>query len=226
MIRFRSSVLLTATALLATSAAAKDNYVYGPEPDWPSYNALGEAALRAQLPDPDNWVVSWPWGYMQSSWIHNGKTPGWVTCGIMNAKVPVPDRKSTVMFVVVIDYDKVRKIDVSQKDRNSLVNLACIDFAARGMLPPASIRPTPTELAVAKLGITIRAMPEGAYVIRTAEGSAAARAGLTAGAVITSVNGITLAGLGAAMGNVLGSDTSALRLTTAAGGEIEVRQAR
>jgi hypothetical protein len=211
-------------ALLTAPAAAKDDYVYGPEPDWPSYNALGEAALRAQLPDPDNWVVSWPWGYMQSGWSHKGKSRGWLTCGIMTAKVPVPGRKSSVMFVAVIDYGQVRRIDISQKMSNSLVNIACENLASRGMIPPASIRAAPAELEIAKLGLTIRAMPEGAYVIRTAEGSAAARAGLAAGTVITSANGIALAGLGSAMANLLDSDTKTLRVQTAAGSEIELRQ--
>jgi hypothetical protein len=223
---YRLLVFVAATALLAVPALAKDDYVYGPEPDWPHYNALGEAALRAQLPDPDNWVVSWPWGYMQGGWSHKGKTRGWLTCGIMTAKTPVPDGKSSIMFVTVIDYDQVRRIDISQKMSNSLVNIHCANLASRGFIPPASVRSAPAELTVTRLGMTVRAMPEGAYVISLSAVSAAGRAGLMPGAVITSVNGIALGGLGAAMANVLGSDTAILRLETAAGHTIEVRRAQ
>jgi hypothetical protein len=227
MMCLRSIIIAVATTvLLSTPAVAKDDYVYGPEPDWSRANALGEAALRTQLPDPDNWTVSWPWGYMQMDWSHKGRTPGWLTCGIMNAKVPVPGRQASVMFVAVIDYDQVRRIDISQKMRNSLINIACDDFVTRGMLPPASLRPAPAELEIANLGMTIRIMPEGAYVLRISEGSIADHAGLTAGTVVTSVNGIALAGLGTAMANILGSDTETLRVQTAAGSEIKLRQAQ
>jgi hypothetical protein len=219
-------VFVATTALLAMPALAKDDYVYGPEPDWPHYNVLGEAALRAQLPDPDNWAVTWPWGYMRGGWSHKGKTRGWLTCGIMTAKTPVPGRKPSIMFVAVIDYDQVRRIDISQNMSNSLVNIHCANLAARGVIPPAGVRSAPTELAVTKLGMSFRAMPEGAYVISLTAGSVAGRAGLMPGAVITRVNGIVLAGLGAAMANVLDSDTATLRLETAAGDAIEVRRAQ
>jgi hypothetical protein len=225
MMWLRAIIIAGATMVsLSTPASAKDDYVYGPEPDWSRANALGEAALRTRLPDPDNWTVSWPWGYMQMDWSHKGRTPGWLTCGIMNAKVPVPGRQASVMFVAVIDYDRVRRIDISQKMPNSLINIACDDFVTRGMLPPASLRPAATELEIANLGMTIRTMPEGAYVLKTLEGSVAAGAGLTAGAVVTSVNGIALAGLGAAMANILGSNATTLRLQTAAGKAVEIRQ--
>jgi hypothetical protein len=98
--------LAAALSVIAVPSIAKEEYVYGPEPDWAHYNSLGEAALRAQLPDPDNWSVSWPYGYMQARWWHKGKTPGWLTCGIMTAKVPAPGQRSPVMFVAVIDYDR------------------------------------------------------------------------------------------------------------------------
>ena len=215
-------VLAAALTVIAVPSIAKEEYVYGPEPDWAHYNGLGETALRAQLPDPDNWSVSWPYGYMQARWWHKGKMPGWLTCGIMAAKVPAPGQRSPVMFVAVIDYDKVLMIDISQKYSNSLVNVACADFARQGKLPPASLRPAALDLAVARIGLMIRPMPEGAYVVATAAGSASNRAGLTPGTVITKANGIALAGLGEAMTKILDSETAVLTLETATGARVEV----
>jgi hypothetical protein len=215
-------VFTAAVTVIAVPSIAKEEYVYGPEPDWAHYNGLGETALRAQLPDPDNWSVSWPYGYMQARWWHKGKTPGWLTCGIATAKVPAPGQRSPVIFVAVIDYDKVLMIDISQKYSNSLVNVACADFAAQGKLPTASLRPAVQDLTVARIGLTIRPMPEGAYVVATSAGSASSRAGLMPCTVITKANGIALAGLGGAMTEILDSEAAVLTLETATGGRVEV----
>jgi S1-C subfamily serine protease len=113
-------------------------------------------------------------------------------------------------------------IDISQKYSNSLVNVACADFAKQGKLPPANLRPPVLDLSVSRIGLMIRPMPEGAYVVATTAGSASSRAGLTPGTVITRANGIALAGLGGAMTKILDSEAAVLTLETATGGRVEV----
>ena len=127
-------------------------------------------------------------------------------------------------FVAVIDHDRVQTIDISGRESNSLANLYCAEMIAHGRLPPARLMEQPHDLQVASLGLTVRPMPEGAYVVAVVAGSAAAKAGLTSGTVLARANGIALGGMGPAMGAVLGSDAPVLALDTAAGGHIEVRR--
>ena len=221
----RRLMLMIATALLTGPALAKDKYVYGAAPDWDRYKELGETALRAKLLDPDHYEIEWPNGYMQGGWRHKGKFPGYLTCGQMRALVPVKDRYPITNFVVVIDNDQVKTVDVSTRESNSLVNVMCEALVRHGNLPPARILEGPKDLPVPALGVSIRPMPEGAYIVETGPGSPAQHAGLTAGMVITRVNGIALADMGTAMTQVLGSAAPELTLETAAGEHIDIRRA-
>ncbi|UZK67335.1 PDZ domain-containing protein [Sphingomonas sp. M1-B02] len=219
-------MLATALALLTgLPALARDKYVYGPEPEWERYKKLGEEAVRAKLPDPQNWAVEWPNGYAQFIWFHKGKFPGYATCGLLRATVPGQGRRSVINFGIVIDYDQVKKVHISDKSTNSLTNLVCAELVSRGTLPPASVMDAPKDVSIAALGLTIRAMPEGAYVLAIGKGSAADGTGLTAGTVITKVNGIALGGLGSAMAKILESPAPTLSLETAAGNPIEIKRA-
>jgi hypothetical protein len=211
-------------ALSAPYAAAARDYNYGPPPDWARYKALAEPAIRAKLPDPAKWTIEWPNGYARDVWANWGRYPGYLTCGVLRASEPVPGFNPVTQFVVVIDHDEVKRVDLSSKASNSLVNVMCDMRVSRGMLPPARLMDAPRNAQVASLGLTVRVMPEGAYVVAVAPASPAARAGLSAGAVITRANGVALAGMGQAMAAVLGVDAPALTLDTAAGGHVEVRR--
>lgn len=208
-----------------STAIAKDQYIYGPEPDWDRYKVVAEAAMRARLPDPDNYTLSWPNGYMQYHWDHKGSFYGYLTCGEMRTLTPVKDRHPLTNFIIVIERDEVKTIDISGREGNSLVNITCQNFVRKGQLPPAKLMEVPKDLTIATLGAKIRIMPEGAYVIQTVPGSLAARAAVAPGMVITRVNGIALAGTGTAMAKVLESDASALTLETAAGELILLKRA-
>lgn len=221
----RRIVLGIGLAILAAPAASKDSYVYGPAPDWSRYKALGEAAVRAKLPHPDHWTIEWPNGYIPAGWQHKGRYLGYLTCGVLRATSEGDGRYPVVNFAAVIDHDQVQTIDISTHERNSLVNVICDEFVRRGRLPPAKLMEAPQDLVVANLGLTIRAMPEGAYVVAAAAGSPAQHAGLAPGIVITSANGIKLAGLGSAMAKVLDGDAPSLTLETATGAQLEVRRA-
>jgi hypothetical protein len=224
--------------LLASPAAAKrEPFDYGPPPDWEEYKRLGEAAVRAALPDQASWAIEWPNGYTPYEWDNKGYFPGYMTCGIMRAIAPVTKRYPVTNFIVVIDRGVVRKVDIAKRATNDIRNQVCRDEVARGLLPPArmmktahvafpSTQPAPSdELPIRALGLTIRPMAEGAYIMRVEPGSAGQRAGLTAGTVITSVNAIPLAGMGAAMASLLGSDAPSLVLESVAGQRIVVTRA-
>lgn len=239
MRRAYSAIMVVTSALLlaATPAAARrDGFDYGPPPDWSEYKRLGEAALRAALPDQEKWAVEWPNGAIPFTWDHKGNYPGYMTCGIMRAIAPVTKRHPVTPFIVVIDRGKVIKVDIGQRASNSLVTQICAKWVATGKLPPARLMEAPvasasgmapapaSDLLIATLGITIRAMPEGAYLLVVTPGAAGQHAGLTRGTVITSVNGIPLAGMGPAMARVLGSDVPTMSIETAAGGRVDLRR--
>lgn len=184
-------------------ALAKDDYAYGPPPDWTRYKALGDAAVRAKLPDPDHWAVEWPNGYVKSGWRHKGRFVGYLSCGRLRATAPVGGGYPVVNFVAVIDYDQVKTIDISSRESNSLVNVMCNALITRGYLAPAELMDRPRDLELSTVGMTIRPMPEGAYVVAATPVSRAGQAGLTPGMVVRSVNGVDLSGLGPAMGKLL-----------------------
>lgn len=243
-----SAVVMVITALLtapATTASAKgSDYVYGPPPEWNRYKELAEAGVRAQLLDQQNWAIEWPNGYKPTTWKHKGRFDGYITCGIMRAIGPVTDRNPRTQFVVVIDHDAVKTVDIGQRGPTTIVNHLCDHVVATGGLPPARLMPTAaaaastttasTTTAVTGVsgvdtpatpsGLKLRIMPEGAYVSEVVANSAAAKARIAPGTVITHANGIALAGMGPAMVQVLGSDVPVMNLETATGARIALRR--
>jgi hypothetical protein len=227
--RFQLLLAALAATLACSPVSAKDDYVYGPAPDWARYKQLGEAAVRAALLDQASWEVEWPNGYVKRGWIQHGHVYGYATCGVLHAIRPVTGHDPLTDFVVVIDHDAVKTLEIS-KGNNSKVAIICRSVVQQGRMPPASMMaaaaPAPADLPVASLGLNIRPTPEGAYVVSVASGSPAAQAKLVPGTVITRANGIALAGMGDAMAKLLSADTPALSLDTAAGGHVEVKPGR
>jgi hypothetical protein len=216
---------ITAALLLAgTSAFARDSYVPGPEPDWADYKALGEAALREKLPNADQWKVEWPYGYIQGKWRHKGSFQGYLTCGLLRTDTPF-DGRTVIQFLTVIDHGVVQTADIGQKDPKSAVNYWCGIMISKGVLRPASLI-EPSEFAIARLGLTVRPMPEGAYVVSATDGAPARTAGITAGMVLTRANNIPLAGMGTAIGSLLDGDATSWTLETATGDRFEVGRPR
>ncbi len=207
-----SSLLLT----IGAPALSKDEYVYGPAPDWTRYKELGAAAVLQALPDASGWQVEWPNGYIR---FHSfkGRVPGYMTCGILHRSTLAPDGPSQRDFLIVIDHDAVKKIELGEKVRNGIVNLFCPDMVKHGRLPPARMMDAPVDTSVARLGVTIRVTLEGAYVVATSSSSPPK---LVPGTVIPRANGVALAGLGQAIVPVLSSEAPSLSLETAAGDTI------
>lgn len=216
--------LFGAAAFLASASAhAKTDYVYGPQPDWSEYRALGEAALHAQLPNPASWKVEWPYGFIQGKWKHKGSHQGYMTCGLLRTDTPVDDR-AVMQFLTVIDHGQVRIADIGQKDPKTIVNYWCGLMITKGFLRPATQLET-AALQLTKLGLTIRPMPEGAYVVSAADAMPGQAAGIRSGTVLTRANGISLAGLGSAMGKLLDGDAALWTFETATGESVQVRPA-
>lgn len=165
--------------------------MYGPEPRWSEYQAMGETALRAQLPNPASWTVEWPYGYIQGKWKHRGSHQGYMTCGLLRTDTPV-DGRAVIQFLTVIDHGEVRIADIGQKDPKTIVNYWCGLMITKGFLRPAAQMET-AEMAITRLGLTIRPMPEGAYVVSADDNGPVRIAGIRSGMVLTRANGIPLA---------------------------------
>lgn len=222
MIRQSIKAALATAALMAISPLlAKDDYVYGPPPDWEAYKALATPAVLAKMPDPEHWAVEWPNGYYRYEWRHKGRFYGYLSCGVLRATGPVQDKRRRILFVVVIDHGAVQTVDISQRYSNSLVNMGCNSMIEQGLIPPAPVAAASLDHVVPLLGFTIREMPEGGYVTRV-DVEAAKRLGLTTGVVITAVNGVSLAGMGGVMVKVLAAAPDGATLTLADGRTIKL----
>ncbi|KQS03554.1 hypothetical protein ASG11_04205 [Sphingomonas sp. Leaf357] len=209
----------------AAAEQAPRYHAYGPAPSWERYRAIAEAGIRDRMIDPESARITWMGGYFKG----DHKPPlsprysGYVACGSVNAKNRMGGYTGASSFIVVIDYDRVLLLDIERTGRG-FAGAACEQYALQQKLPPltdaerdpaseATAGSGAPAAASARLtsttsGLTLRAMPDGAYVSGVAAGSPAAIAGLTPGMVIGSVNAIPLGGMGDAM----------LKVVDAAGG--------
>lgn len=195
-------------ASASTATFAKDSYAYGPPPDWSQYKALGDAAVRALLPVTGRWQIDWPNGYKQGAWPMKGKPHGYVTCGFVRALRADGSILGSHPFAVIIDQGVVKGVDYQPSPSNSIPNLLCAGLNQSSAFPLVSTMAAVAESASATatsiaLGMTIRPMPEGAYVTSITAGSPAGAAGLKPGMVIASVNAVPLATMGEAMVKVI-----------------------
>ncbi len=222
---------LASFASLAAPATAKDDYAYGPAPDWTRYREVAERAVRERLEDPKiqkrypaipGWSIEWPNGYIRYRWDHKGDFPGYMTCGRLRAPASSEARYRLASFIVVVDRDVATTVDISGPESNSLVNMTCESMVRRGEMPPATLMAETPDTAIAALGLTVRSMAEGAYVVAVTPDGVARRAGLVPGMVIVRANGIALAGMGTTVAKLLGSDTAKLDLETVTGEHVMV----
>ena len=220
---------LASFASLAAPATAKDDYAYGPAPDWTRYREVAERAVRERLEDPKiqkrypaipSWSIEWPNGYIRYRWDHKGDFPGYMTCGRLRAPADSEARDRVVNFIVVVDYGAVKKVDIAPRASNDIRNQICTDWVASGKFPPAALMVATLDMDITALGLTVRSMPEGAYVVKADE--AARRVGLLPGMVLVRANGIALADMGPTLAELLGSDTARLDLETVTGEHIVV----
>jgi hypothetical protein len=225
--RLTTGIAALAIALAATpalSAAEKAAHVYGPAPTWEEYRILAEADIARRLVDPESARITWLGEYHKGEWkpFLQSRVAGYIACGSVNARNRMGGYAGAVSFVVVIDYGRVLFADLDPRG-GGLVAESCNKALLAGMLPPLSAAtagvsgstttaPGSATATISTTGLTMRTMPDGAYIAAVAPGSPAAAAGLSSGMVITSVNAIPLAGMGDAM----------LRVVDAAGAKAEL----
>jgi hypothetical protein len=187
---------LTAMSLAsASSALAKRELeppvVYGPAPSWEVFRELAEQAVRTQLVDPDSARFSWLWGYQQGFYkpMLAKRVHGYTACGLVNARNRMGGYTGDTWFVVVIDNDMVRYVEIAL-NAYSVIGDQC----TKAKLPPlASFQSPQPQKAI--LGVMFMSEPAGIRVIRVVPGSPAERAGIKQDMVIARVNGISLKGL-------------------------------
>lgn len=205
------AVTLLAIPSLALAAKKEEPpYPYGPTPAWQSFRSLSEAAILARLVDPNSAKINWLSGPHKSVYkpLLERRVHGYVACGTVNARNRMGGYTGAQTFVVVIDFDRVLYVDIDNRP-TGLVTENCMAALSSGALPPvpdeAAPQPISGQLAAdaadptTAIGLSLRAMPEGAYVSAVAPGSAADRTGLKPGMVITTVNAIPLKDMGEAM---------------------------
>lgn len=222
--------LLIAASLLAAPGIAKDktpDHVYGPPPAWEEYRALAETEITNRLSDPDSARIEWLGSYKQGGFkpLLQGRVKGYVACGLVNARNRMGGYAGRTNFVVVIDYGRVLFAEIDSKP-GGMISGICSDGVRSGMFPPlppaGAANPGVAATAPSASGLSLRAMPDGAYVSAVTEGSLAALAGLKAGMVIGSVNGIPLAGMGDAMTKVVEAAGPGASLAIVGGGTIQL----
>lgn len=217
-------------ALTAPPALARDKaeHLYGPPPTWEQYRRIAEANIARRLVDPESARITWLGQYHKGEWkpFMQGRVAGYVACGTVNGRNRMGGYAGAVGFVTVIDYDRVIFAELDSR-AGGMIAESCDRAVAAGILPPLPIATGSTAAAAGEStaetilssasGLTLRAMPDGAYVSAVAPGSAAARAALKPGMVITSVNAIPLAGMGDAMLKILEAAGSKATLTLVGG---------
>lgn len=198
--------LAVAALLAAGTVTAKESrppHVYGPTPDWQAFRERGERGVFSRLIDPDSAKIMWLGGYHKGGFqpFLQRKVEGYVGCGLVNARNRMGGYTGDRAFVVVIDNDLLLYSEIDSSE-NGTVARQCLTALQGGLLPPVPTASTPAKPSSAS-GLTLRAMPEGAYVSTVAPGSVADKAGLRPGMVIETINAISLQGMGEAMVKVI-----------------------
>jgi S1-C subfamily serine protease len=105
-------------------------------------------------------------------------------------------------FLVMQKNGAVTSLDIGQTNGLETATVTCSNALKKGLLPPApTVAPsTPVAPVVSpnpapKFGFRFMMVPQGAYVVALDSGSDAEVSGLKVGSVITSINGISLAGM-------------------------------
>jgi membrane-associated protease RseP (regulator of RpoE activity) len=214
--RLRHAALAVSIIALGSMPASADkapiNHIYGPPPGWDKYREIGEAYIRNQMIDPDSAKITWVGRFFKGE--HKPfllpRAYGYIACGSVNAKNRMGGYTGASAFIVVIDYDRVLFGEID-KSTTGIVGTACYEYANQAKFEPlsaedkgsitssASPAASSGQLTSATSGLSLRSMPDGAYVSGVAAGSPAALAGLSPGMVVSAVNAIPLSGMGDAM---------------------------
>lgn len=224
--------------LLTTPALGKNEpppHDFGPPPDWEHFRQIGEEKITGILIDPDSAKIRWTGGYHKGGFkpFLEGWVQGYYACGMVNSRNRMGGYAGATSFVVVIDYDRALYANIDRTPGGMVAGI-CANAERQGFFPavPASAAGTITTTdragdgdgpaTISPSSLTLRAMPDGAYVSAVAAGSPAASAGLKPGMVIGAVNAIPLAGMGEAMLKVVDAAGMNATLTIVGGATIKL----
>lgn len=229
--KLAATLALAAAAMASPASAQADpNHVYGPDPGWAKFRQVAEAGVIARLIDPESARISWLSGYSKNGFkpAFSRRIHGYVACGTVNARNRMGGYAGATTFIVVVDFDRTLFVNLDGRP-GGMQSEMCEQQIVAGRLPPVP-RDEPSSAASASMdgsnsstaaastmGITVRPMPEGAYVASVQPNSAASAAGLTAGMVISSINGLPLSGMGDAMAKVVAAAGAGATLTVIGG---------
>ena len=216
-------------------AAPASDHLFGPDPGWGRFREIAEADIARRRIDPESARITWLGGYYKGVFkpFLEGKVYGYIACGSVNAKNRMGGYTGATTFVSVIDFDRVLYAEIDRR-AGGMIDNNCAQAIRTGLMPAAAASPAvaPSQVTGADaatsavpltLGMTLRAMPDGAYVSAVVVGGAAAAAGLKPGMVITTVNAIPLAGMDGAMVKVIEAAGPNATLTLVGGAAIELR---
>lgn len=206
------AAVFAATVPMPAALAQDGSHIYGAPPSWNDYRQIAEAEIASRMIDPESARISWVTGYAKG-WTKpflGMRVDGYIACGGVNAKNRMGGYTGTSWFMVIVDYDRVLSLTIDKGEGSAAGD--CRKMMREGRLPPvpqaaAITATTPSgagdrasgQIGTTATGLTLQAMPDGAYVGAVRAGSPAAVADLRPGMVIASVNAIPLANMGEAM---------------------------
>jgi hypothetical protein len=108
-------MMLALLALAANALAPAAPALVSPwASDQPPSTEMVEDAVKATLKDPDSARFTWPYGFVQGTYQteFNGKYPGSITCGTVNAKNGYGGYSGDYAVAVVMDGSSVVKTEM------------------------------------------------------------------------------------------------------------------
>jgi hypothetical protein len=242
----KNGIIALAVSPLLVGAAPPPVVDPGPAPSFASGVALGEAAIKASLIDPDSAQFDWPYAFTGGTLkaLFGRTRAGWYTCGFVNARNRMGGYTGRAWFLLMIKDGAVASLDVGQPDQIDTASVSCPAAVKSGNLVPEtaagaapSAVPSPSQesyMAIAQhgatdaaahggLGISFIPAPMGAVITIVAPASDAERAALKPGETIESVNGVSIKGFSAgAMTQALHADTPTIRLGVVGIGNVDI----
>lgn len=193
--------------LVGVSASAKKIDVPvdpGPPPSsFEDYKRLAETSLLQSFFDPSSAQIQWDRGVVGGYWKppFERKVAGWFTCGLVNGRNRMGGYVGFRRFVVVEREGTVVFSAVSTGDNIDFIDLGCQKAISSGVLSVAAISsttsPPPAQQSdpnAGRFGFAIKIVPAGLAIAAIEKDSAADKAGLKVGMIISHINGIPLAG--------------------------------
>ena len=170
----------------------------GPQPDFLQAQSIAESTMRANFFDPGLAEFQWPFNWTGGYWkpVLQGKKKGWWTCGLVNAKNRMGGYVGFQNFAVVFYNGALVYYEVGTGQQYNFTNAICAKAVSQGSLPRSSgVQAPALDPSKPSLGIGLSSVPDGLYITTVLPQSVAEQAGLRAGMVVASVNGIALKGM-------------------------------